>query len=904
MENYNAVMESGTTDLNELESAAERAGHAAENLAIANENAGTASETLAQLNEMALNITDSLAQSNENLSSAIEQSSAAEEKLNSIYNETADTVSKLYNSEQISAETKTELANASGKAAEAMEELERAQQKSEAAMENYNAVIASGTADLSKLSEATEQAGKAADDLARANEKATGAADELAQATANASSEAENSEQKSTDAINSIAGALAAAGITATVEKIAESAYELADAFSEAEKVVVNATGATGESLEGLEASMMSAYSGHHAGLDDTAGAIGEINTRMALTGDELTEVTGLFLDYADITGSNVVGSVQSATKVMNQWGVDMNNVESVLDKLAYAGQISGASVDSLSSTLITGAASFQEIGLTLDSAIQLLADFELAGISGTTAITAMRTAVNNFTSDGLEADSALQTVITEITGMEDSTEATALAVETFGSKAGQQLAAAIRSGTVSIDSFSATLEEAEGTLKKTAEAGETLGEKWEKSNNKIKTAFTTALQPTLDELSSGVADLTGKVGDYLIQHPTVTKAITAIGTGLGVVAVGIAAVSFASKVAIPAITTLGVTFNTALGPIGWIALGISAVTAGISAFCAMTDSAEKEVEDYNGTLAECADEISRTEAAYAKACERYGENSEAAKDLESQLETLNAQYEKGGGYLGEMTEEAQAAGEAIEQLNHNVQDQYAELDTMQTSGFQAVAMLEALSEKSELTNSDLDLMQSYADYLNDTFNCNIEVDYDTGKLTGFDPNILSDQLMQQYENQKIQISMDYVSSPEFVDGYTEVYDRLIEAQENYHNTIIRKEHEANALYEDYLDKKGTALEDSAYAAYETVLDEIDASKQAMDSIQDEFDKVDERLKYHCSVIGDETGELYETITDSLKKATGSTIEFNGSLNDADDAEIQYRSCCRNQRVC
>lgn len=225
-----------------------------------------------------------------------------------------------------------------------------------------------------------------------------------------------------------------------------------------------------------------------------------------------------------------------------------------------------------------------------------------------------------------------------------------------------------------------------------------------------------------------------------------------------------------------------------------------------------------------------------------------------------------------------------------IKQLNQNIQDQYDELDTMQTSGFQAVAMLEALSEKSELTNSDLELMQSYADYLNDTFNCNIEVDYDTGKLTGFDPNILSDQLMQQYENQKIQISMDYVSSPEFVDGYTEIYNRLIEAQENYHNTIIRKEHEANALYEDYLDKKGTALEDSAYAAYETVLDEIDASKQAMDSIQDEFDKVDEQLKYHCSVIGDETGELYETITDSLKKATGSTIEFNGSLNDADDA--------------
>ena len=73
------------------------------------------------------------------------------------------------------------------------------------------------------------------------------------------------------------------------------------------------------------------------------------------LTGEELTKVTGQFLDYAEITGTNVVGSVQNVTKIMNKWGVEATDVESVLDKLAYAGQISGISVDSLSSTLITG---------------------------------------------------------------------------------------------------------------------------------------------------------------------------------------------------------------------------------------------------------------------------------------------------------------------------------------------------------------------------------------------------------------------------------------------------------------------------------------------------------------------------------------------------------------------
>ena len=58
-----------------------------------------------------------------------------------------------------------------------------------------------------------------------------------------------------------------------------------------------------------------------------------------------------------------------------------------------------------------------------------------------------------------------------------------------------------------------------------------------------------------------------------------------------------------------------------------------------------------------------------------------------------------------------------------------------------------AVAQLEALSKQSELTNADLDMMSQYADYLNNTFNCNIEVDYDTGKLTGFDPTNINSQI-------------------------------------------------------------------------------------------------------------------------------------------------------------
>ena len=77
----------------------------------------------------------------------------------------------------------------------------------------------------------------------------------------------------------------------------------MTNAYSDAEKIIVNATGATGDALDGLGASALKAFSQNDDALSSVAGAVGEINTRLGYTGDTLSEVTGQFLDFADITG-------------------------------------------------------------------------------------------------------------------------------------------------------------------------------------------------------------------------------------------------------------------------------------------------------------------------------------------------------------------------------------------------------------------------------------------------------------------------------------------------------------------------------------------------------------------------------------------------------------------------
>lgn len=770
-------------------------------------------------------------QSASSLSKSIEATSGITSELSSAMDEAASMAEELSKSDEVSTETKAELAKASVDAAEALQQLTAAQEEANAAMENYDAVMASGTTDLGELEAAAERAGHAAENLAEANGKASDATEELAKATEKASEEAENGEKSGIGAVEGIASALAAAGITATVKEIAESVYELVDAFSEAESTVVKATGASGEALDGLTNSMMNAYAASKSSsLEDTAGAIGEINTRMALTGDELTDVTGKFLDYANITGTNVVSSVQNVTKIMNKWGVEGSEVESVLDKLAYAGQISGISVDNLSSTLITGAASFQEMGLSLDNAISMLAQFELYGMSGTTAITAMRTAVKNFSDDGLNAETALQSVINEIANMESAADATALAVETFGSRAGVDMANAIRSGAVTVDSLTGSLEAADGTLAKTATTAQTLDQKWTQASNNINSAFTKAVEPTISKISSGFADLVNGVGKFLNEHPAVTKAITAIGVGLGVVVAGIAGVTFVTTVAIPAITAFGTALNVALGPIGWVALAIAGVVAAGTALVAMMSDAEDETAGMTASTREQYYELKDLNEKYDEACAKYGETSEEASRLKYEMDDLQAAFEANRQTVEEFTAEVDALCESVNELSQSYNKGMGEAKSYELGTLALIQKYEDLATQAELTGAQQEELEAITKKLSETFP-DLASQIDTAKISTEDyVAAMQRACEQQAEQQRQQQAQEtYV---EALQKQAELEDEIAKAEAN-----LNAEREAHGMYfDEYMQQwqNGSYTEDSLWASWTTDLDEYN---DAMDEL-------------------------------------------------------------------
>lgn len=740
--------------------------------------------------------------SSDELSKSVEASAGIHDELTASIKKTGDQLDDLMQNEKLSAETKDELKAASDAAAEALKELAQAQLDADAAMQNYQQVMASGTENLDKLEAAAEQAGHAAESLAAANGKASDATDALAKSTQKASDEADKASKTGAEAVETIAQALAAAGITATIKEITSAVYDLTDTYSNAEKIIVNATGATGDALDSLGASMLKAYSGNDDALDAVAGAVGEINTRLGYTGDTLSEVTGEFLDFADITGQDVVGSVQLVTKVMNKWGEDSSKLPNVLDDLAYAGQISGLSVTTLSNTLITGASSLQEMGLSLENAIGLLAKMELYGVEGTSTITAMRTAVKNFAADGLDAQEALQDTITEIANMKDSSEATTKAVEVFGSKVGVDFARAIRDGAITTDTLTGSLDEAAGTLEKTAAAGESLSEKWEKANNKMNVAFTQTLEPTIHDASAELAELYGNVGDFLSEHPNVVKALTAVGTGLGTVAIGVAGVSASFVFASSTVKA----FVSAISPFApGLLVAAAAVTALTAAVTMLGDKYEDtydEAMSMTATTAAQTKELESLKEQYDKACRTYGDTSDQASTLKYRIDELSASLDNNGQSVDEYVAQIDAVISKHDDLIDSFGSNTQAIHDSEVENLALAAQLDALAsstgnstEKQAQMEAIIDELNSSIDGLNLTYE---DLTSNQSKAIANVKEMAKQQAEQELKTEKYQEYVDLLKEQATQQEAIKENDAAIAAAQERVN-------EAQKVYEDYI---------------------------------------------------------------------------------------------------
>lgn len=156
--------------------------------------------------------------------------------------------------------------------------------------------------------------------------------------------------------------AAASAGIMAAWEQVDEGM-----------DIIVEKTGATGDALEEMQTSARNIAKSIPTDFVTAGSAVGEVNTRFHLTGQELEDLSSKFVKFAELNDTDVSSSIDNTQKVMEAFNLTAEDAGALLDTMNKVGQDTGISMDTLASTMVSNAASLKELGMSAADAAAFL---------------------------------------------------------------------------------------------------------------------------------------------------------------------------------------------------------------------------------------------------------------------------------------------------------------------------------------------------------------------------------------------------------------------------------------------------------------------------------------------------------------------------------------------------
>lgn len=322
---------------------------------------------------------------------------------------------------------------------------------------------------------------------------------------------------KANDGFTVMKGALSdlvSYGIQKAIEglkNLAGAAKEAWAEFDSGRDNIIKLTGATGENAKALTETYKKVSKSINADMGDIGMAIGEVNTKFGATGDDLEELSTLFLKFADINGTNVTSSIDSAQKAMAAFGIQTEDTADFLDRITATSQATGVSTDKLANGIVSNATAFQELGLSVDQAVMFMGQLEKSGANSETVLNGMRKALKSSAADGKSMKSALSDLQKTIENSKNSTEALNAAYDLFG-KSGDQIYGAVKNGTLNFNELADTATDVSGTINRTFD--ETLD-----APDRLKLA-----------VQGLKVDMAGTVEDLMTKYePDIRKAINSI---------------------------------------------------------------------------------------------------------------------------------------------------------------------------------------------------------------------------------------------------------------------------------------------------------------------------------------------------------------------------------------
>lgn len=244
-------------------------------------------------------------------------------------------------------------------------------------------------------------------------------------------------------------------------------------------------TGATDEQLAGLEASFKRVATAVPTSFDNAGTAIADLNTRLGLTGPALEERSAQFLELSRLTDTDLSTNISDITRVFGDWEIATDSQASTLDQIFRASQASGLGIDRLSTSVVQFGAPLRNLGFGFEDSLALLAQFDKAGVNTEAVFSGLKIGVGKLAKDGEAVPETFRRIVGEITALGPGTEATSLAIDLFGQRAGPDLADAIAGGKFEIGEMLAAITGGSDTIMQAAADTESWTEKWTKFKNR-----------------------------------------------------------------------------------------------------------------------------------------------------------------------------------------------------------------------------------------------------------------------------------------------------------------------------------------------------------------------------------------------------------------------------------
>ena len=355
-------------------------------------------------------------------------------------------------------------------------------------------------------------------------------------------------------------------------QKMVDAGKKTVDAWSEIDEAmdtVTTKTGLTGEALLGLqEIAKGIATSLPATTFQESADAVGELNTQFGLTGDTLKVAAEYLLKYSKITGEDISNSAINAKKTIDAYGLSNEDLARVLDSVTKVGQDTGQSYDSIFQKAIDGAPQIKMLGLSFEEGATLIGRFEKSGIDSSAALSSLSKAAVNYAKDGKSLTEGLNETVNAIQNSTSETKALSIASEVFGSKAAPRMVDAIQRGAFSFSDLAEAAKSSSGTVSTTFDETVDPIDKLTTYSNKAKEGLAEvggklletlipALEPLIDLLDKAVewfTNLNESDQQTIVILGLVTAAVMTLLGALAPIVIAIGAIGAPIGIVIAAI--------------------------------------------------------------------------------------------------------------------------------------------------------------------------------------------------------------------------------------------------------------------------------------------------------------------------------------------------------------